>query len=79
MLDGVGIEEVLRGLHEPDHRIVEQSKGANQEVAVGNEIRIEHGDEIGLVRGAAQPRQHVIDVAGLAVLVVRPGDMLDTC
>ena len=77
VLDRIGVEEVLRGLHQPDKGIVEQGEGADQEVPVGNEIRIEHGDEIRAIGALPQPCQHVIDIARLAILVVRPGHMLD--
>ena len=45
-LDRILVEEVLRGLNDADRRIGEEGQRAAQEVAVGNEIRIEDCDEI---------------------------------
>jgi hypothetical protein len=44
-LDRIAIEKMLRCLHQPDARAVEQRKRSPQEVAMRDEISVEDRDE----------------------------------
>ena len=45
-LHGVLVEEMLRRLHDADGGVREERQGSAQEVAVGDEVRVEHRDEL---------------------------------
>ena len=65
VLDRIGVEEVLRCLHKPDVRIMEQRQRPADEPAVRHEIGIQYGDEIRGPGIAGQHAKGVVDIAGL--------------
>lgn len=56
---------MLRRLHDADGLVQEERQGASQEVAVGDEVRVEDGDEV----TGADP-QAIVHVAGLGMGIV---------
>jgi hypothetical protein len=70
VLDGVGVEEVLRRLHQADRRVVEQRQRPVEEVPVRHEVGVEHRDEVGRLRQGPQHAEGGVDVARLGVGVV---------
>ena len=74
-LDRVGIDEMLRRLHQADVRIPEQAQRSREEIRERDEIRVQDRDERRRIRQGRQMRQSMIDVAGLGMAVVRPGQI----
>ncbi len=69
-LQRVGIDEVLRRLHDADVVLAQQAERAAQELRTRHEVRIENADEVrrlGQRRHLAEP---VVDVAGLGMGIV---------
>src|SRR6267154_1975377 len=75
-LDWILVEEMLRGLDQSDSRIVEQRHGPPQKLAVRHEVSIEDGDELWRGGVAAQDLERMVDVTGLGMKVVGPGEIL---
>ena len=71
-LHRIVIVEGVRDLHDPDRGFGKEADRAHEEVALRHEIGVEYGDEVGIGLG-----QCVVDVAGLAVSVVGPGEIAD--
>nr|WP_254781418.1 hypothetical protein [Modestobacter sp. DSM 44400] len=70
MLEGLGVVEVLRRLHQRDAVVPEVGQRAGEEVRLGDVVGIEDGDQLGLHQG-----QRVVEVAGLGVVVLAAGDV----
>jgi hypothetical protein len=78
LLDGIGIEEMLRRLHHAHVRLAHERQGAGQPLALGHEVGIEDGDEIGALRQCRDMAQSIVDVARLGVLVIAARDVATT-
>jgi hypothetical protein len=75
-LDRIGIEEVLRRLHDAYGRVLEQAERARDEIGKGDEIRIEYGNEVRRRWQRSQMLDGVIDVAGLGMGIVGTGEVV---
>ena len=71
-LQRVGIDEVLRRLHDADVVLAKQAERPAQELRHRHEVGIENADEVGRLGQAGDVAQPVVDVAGLGMGVVGP-------
>ena len=69
-LNGVGIDEMLRRLHDANPGIAKQRHGAFQELRGGHEIGVEDRDEFGRIGQRSDMFQRVVDVSSLGVRIV---------
>ena len=77
VLDRIRVEEMLRRLHQAGLAVVEQGQAAADEVLVRHEIGVEHGDEVRRVAVGRAQFQRMVEVAGLGMGIVGPGDVVD--
>ncbi|MDT4816274.1 hypothetical protein FQZ97_493200 [compost metagenome] len=75
VLDRIGVVVELGCLHHAHARVVEQADGAQQDVAVGREVGVEHQD-VRRAAGFGAVAQAVVEVAGLGVGIVRAGHVV---
>ena len=66
---------MLRRLDDADRSVVKQAHGARQETRGGDEIGVEDRDELRRFGQSGKHAERVVDVAGLGVGIVRPGDV----
>ena len=72
LLDGVGIDEEMRRLHEEHLRILEEpTDGVLQKIRGGSVVGIQDQNQV-----ARTVLQAVVDVAGLGVNILRAGDVI---
>ena len=74
-LDRVGIDEMLRRLHDANHGIAKQRHGAFQELRGGHEIGVEDRDEFGRIGQRSDMFQRVVEVSSFGVRIVRPREI----
>src|SRR5690349_4317180 len=74
-LDRVSIKEVLRRLHQPDLRIMEQRHCPPEKIAMRDKIGVENRDEFRRIGIFAQDRERMVDVAGFGIDVVRAAEI----
>ena len=70
VLEALLVVEVLRGLHQGDERVVEVAEGVAEQVAVGDVVGVQDGDDVGV-----DVLERVVDVAGLRVAVLLAGEV----
>ena len=75
-LDWVGIEEMLRRLHDADCLFPEQAERARNETGERDEVGVQDGNEIGWRGERRKISNRVVDVAGLGVRVVGSGKIV---
>src|ERR1700730_5125094 len=77
-LNRVAIEEVLRRLYQPYTGIVKKGNSSPQKPPMRYEICVKNRDKFGRVGILTQDCERMIDVAGLGVGIVRPGQVKGT-
>src|ERR1041384_2516652 len=77
-LDRNFVEEMLRRLHEADLTILEQRHRAPKEAGLRHEIGVKYRHELRSFWLSTQMSQSVVDIAGLGMRVVGPGQVVDT-
>ena len=69
-MNGVGIDEMLRRLHDPDRGVAKQRHCAFQELRRRDEVRVEDGNEVGRIGQCGDMLERVVYVSGFGVRIV---------